>query len=254
MYFNKLYYFYIVLFTIRERNKPMTKIKVSIRDYRFSDGKLKQEGDKVSTSVTRDIIEFNARGVTDTTVTDFITMIEDFDNLPTDVELQGDVMVATEKKDNGREVLSVAIKTIRTMAENTWGAKAPKLRIYGVEGMDDMTDNDLHRCGKRVIRVATAQLADLAAEGLTIGIITDLSTKNLDFDERIDFQQDRIQVRDIATQTRIDSGNVVYKEMMRLCNIGKDIWASVNEAKYNDYVIYNTPGGLPPVPPVVPGP
>ena len=27
-------------------------------------------------------------------------------------------------------------------------------------------------------------------------------------------------------------------------NTGKNIWASTNEAKYNDYVLYNTPGSV----------
>jgi hypothetical protein len=38
-------------------------------------------------------------------------------------------------------------------------------------------------------------------------------------------------------------GNVLYAELVKLCNTGKDIFYSLNEAKYNDYVIYNTPTG-----------
>lgn len=41
----------------------------------------------------------------------------------------------------------------------------------------------------------------------------------------------------------------------RLCGAGKNIFVNTDEAKYNDYVIYNTPSGTdetPSVPPVTP--
>ena len=33
--------------------------------------------------------------------------------------------------------------------------------------------------------------------------------------------------------------------MSKISEIGKEIWEGVNEAKYNDYLIYDTPTGQP---------
>ncbi len=231
----------------------MTKKKESIRDYRFSDGILKQKADDIASSVTRDITQFNTRGVTADTVTAFETLAQEFDDLPTDEEAQGDVSDATEIKDAAAEALKVKIRTIRTMAQNKWGDGAAKYRSFGFEGMDDMNDSDLHRLGKRVGRRATANLAALESEGLTEDMITALGTANTTFDDAIDAMEDKVKDRDLSTQSRVDKGNACYKELVRLCNIGKDLWAARDEAKYNDYVIYNTPGGTAPSEPPPPG-
>ncbi len=232
----------------------MTKKKEAVREYNFSDGKLKQICDEVQNSVTRDISSFTPRGVTSTTVTDFETITEDFDNFPTDEELLAEVSDAADAKNAAEERLKVSIRSIRTMAQNKWGEEAAKYRSFGFEGMDEMTDNDVHRLGKRVVRRATLYLTDLASEGLTTAMITALGTVNTTFDDGIDAVTDKTKDRDIATQTRILKGNACFKELMRLANIGKDIWASVDEAKYNDYVIYNTPGAEPLPGPLPPGP
>jgi len=226
----------------------------SIRNYNFSDGLLVRLCRNTVNNVTRDIVDFNDRGVTSTTVTDFENMTQEFDDIPTDEELLGDVSDKTEIKDALAENLRVSIRTVRTMASNKWGVNHAKYRTYGFNDMSTMTDNDLHRLGKRVARVGTAQMADLAGEGLTTAKITAINSINTHFDSSIDDMDDSVEIRDIATQNRSDKGNVAYSELVRFCNIGKDLFEASDEAKFNDYVIYNTPGGTPPppVPPVVP--
>ena len=48
--------------------------------------------------------------------------------------------------------------------------------------------------------------------------------------------------RDIQTQIRIRAGNALYREIVRLCTTGKDIFISTDEALYNDYVLYPSSG------------
>jgi hypothetical protein len=223
----------------------MEKKKILVRDYIFSDGFLKQKADDITGSVQRDSNEFATRGVTAATITAFQTSISSFDNTQTDKELQGAVSVTTDAKNAFASNLKTAVRTIRTMAENKLGLTNGLYRSFGFEGMDEMPDEQLYRLGKRVAREATAQLANLASEGLTGAMITNLTTENTSFDTAIDTQETAIKNRDIKTQDRIEKGNVVYKEVVRLCNTGKDIWATVDEAKYNDYVIYDTPSGEP---------
>ena len=229
----------------------MKKKPILTRDYKFADGVLKQKADDIVGSVQRDSTQFATRGVTPATLTALQTNIANFDNTQTDEELQGALSVTTEAKNTLADTLRGAIGTIRTMAENKLGTASAFYRSFAFEGMDAMTDEQLYRLGKRVVREATAQLAQLASEGLTAAMVTNLSTVTTNFDNAIDAQESAVKNRDIKTQDRIAKGNIVYKEIVRLTNTGKDLFASTDEAKYNDYVLYNTPSGgaEPPVTP-----
>ncbi len=217
--------------------------KVIARDYNFSDATLKQKADIIALCVLRDIILFATRGITNTVVLAFKAMVEAFDNIPTDDELQGDASIATENKEKSGELLKSIIRTIRTMAENKWGTMSSHYKAFNFDGIDTLSDDQLHRMAKRVVRVATKQLSDLASEGLTIDIINDLKSADTKFDDDIDVHAEAVRQREIVKIERIEKGNEVYKEMSKLCNTGKDLFASTNEAKYNDYIIYDTPTG-----------
>jgi hypothetical protein len=228
----------------------MEKKKILVRDYRFSDGFLKQKADDIAGSVERDIAQFTDRGVTAATITTFQITISSFDNTQTDIELQGAVSVTTDAKNVIAGTLKTAIRAVRTMAQNKLGETNAYYRSFGFGGMDKLPDEQLYRLGRRVAREATAQIAQLASEGLTTTMITNLSAVIISFDSSIDAQESAIKNRDVKTQERIEKGNMLYKEVTRLCNTGKDIWATLDEAKYNDFVIYDTPSGGFETPPV----
>ena len=217
------------------------KKKPAVRDYKFSDGMLKQHSDDIATSVTRDQVQFTPRGITALDVTNYTTQSTDFGNLETDEELMGDVSIATEAKDAAAELLRLKVGTLRTMAENKWGEGSARYRTYKFKDMTRLPDEDLVRLGKRASRVGNKQLADLGSEGLTPLFLTQLDALVVDLDDKIDLQNDAEEDRDIATEDRIEAGNALYKVGVRFCNTGKNIWLNVDEAKYNDYVIYDTP-------------
>lgn len=224
----------------------------SARDYNFSDAALKQECDIKAKSVLRDIAKFATRGVNAANVATFINLSTSFGDLPTDEELQGDVSITTLDKDTAAENLKVSIRTVRIMAANKYGQGTPKYDKFAFEGMDKMNDNDLFRLGKRTVRVANLSLADLSSEGLTAAVIASTNGLVTIFDNFIDAKDDAVNARDIKTQERVDSGNVLYKELVRLSNTGKDLFASTDPARYNDYIIYDEPKSKPAVTPVNP--
>ena len=41
-------------------------------------------------------------------------------------------------------------------------------------------------------------------------------------------------------ERRTELGNKLYDELVTLCNIGKDIWAEKDKAKYENYTIYES--------------
>jgi len=224
----------------------MSKKQTIIRDYNFSDAELKNVSDSVLSSVQRDKAQFALRGVTDEKLAQAQTMVNNFANMPTDVEFIGAVASATLNKDTIAENLRVKLRSVRTMAQNVHSARSPLYRSFGFEGMDKMSDDQLYLHGKRVIREATAQLSQLTPEGLTAAMLTTIQTLLANFEDGIQAKQQAEKTRDIQTQLRLDAGNALYREISRLCNTGKDIWASVNEAFYNDYVIYTAPSGAKP--------
>ena len=131
-----------------------------VRDYLFADGTLKQKADDIVGSVQRDLTQFNAWGVTAATITGLQTLITTFDNTQTDEELQGAVSVATDAKDALGDALKTAIAVVRTMAENKLGTEHALFRSFAFEGMNAMSDDQLYRLGKRVIRVYCAHLSN----------------------------------------------------------------------------------------------
>ncbi|MEP7168991.1 MAG: hypothetical protein ABI855_06425 [Bacteroidota bacterium] len=227
------------------------KKQPAVRHYKFSDAFLKQRCDDGSAVVMRDQSEFTPRGITAADNTAFLAQSEAFGEIPDDEELQGDIGTAVENKDAAAELLRVKIRSVRTMAENKWGDHAARFRTYDFKDMSELPDDDLVKLGKRVSRVGNKQLVDLASEGLDAAFLTALDVLVTDLDRKIDFVKGAEENRDIATEDRIEAGNALYKVLVRFCNTGKDIWINRDEAKYNDYVIYDTPSGGP-EPPIVP--
>ena len=83
--------------------------------------------------------------------------------------------------------------------------------------------------------------ADLASEGLTQEKIDNINNLDAIFEDAIDNQLSAVGARDISAQDRILKGNLIYKETLRLCNIGKDLFFKTDPARYNDYIIYDAP-------------
>ena len=221
----------------------MSKKQSIGREYNFSDAELKNVSDNVLNSVQRDKVQFALRGVTDEKLAQVRAMVNSFADMPTDVESIGAVASATLNKDTIAENLRIKLRSVRTMAQNVHGEKSPLYRCFGFEGMDKMSDDQLYLHTKRVIREATTQLSQLTPEGLTAAMITAITSLLNNFENSIHAKQEAEKTRDIQTLLRLNTGNALYREIMRFCNTGKDIWASTNEAYYNDYVIYTTPSG-----------
>lgn len=91
--------------------------------------------------------------------------------------------------------------------------------------------------------VAPDFLAELAEEGLTSEILEDLRKLLVLYDTALANQEDAIANRDIAAENRTEKANEIYTLIVKYCDTGKRIWETKNVAKYNDYVIYDTPSG-----------
>ena len=228
-------------------------IKPTTRDYKFSDATLKQKADGIRDNVVRDQTDFTDRGVTD--VVAFEGLIDNFDNELEDIYYVGMIGIKVQERDTAEEALLKAIKTLRTAVQNVYGEGDANYRIYRFDRLAQADGDTLVRLARTMNNTATTQLTDLAAEGITPTKLSDMMVLREALDTKIDEVEMAHKNRDMATQNRIVAGNILYKEMVRLTNIGKDLYAQTNEAKYNDYILYNSPSGsTPPMQPPVPAP
>jgi len=227
----------------------MTTEKILTRTYNLTDSLLKQTADGIVINIERDMDDFTDRGITQDRIDAFKDSIILFDGLPYDDISLGNVIIATQDKDTKGEKLKKAIRSIRTVAENAFGTMDGNYRIYHFDRLNNQPDDIVHRLARSVVEIASQQLIsnpEIVTEGLTQTMITNVTLCDVAFDAAIDNQTKVMRKRDTDAQARIKAGNVVFKEMRKLCNVGKDLYYDDDPARYNDYLIYNTADGTPP--------
>ena len=206
------------------------------RAYAFADADLKQKADALVTTINRDMAKFASRNITKNKLETFGALIEAFDACSTDEEWVGMLKATTEQKDAVAASLRPLLRTIRNMAEIAFEGKG-KFHLFGFTAITDLSDNGLYQLAKRVHRIATRLMADMAAQGLLQTQLDALQNLYTELDQRIDKCHEAVENRDLETQERIAKGNALYSEMMKLASIGKSLFEDVDEARYNDYVM-----------------
>ncbi len=217
--------------------------KPTTPNFNFSQDVLIQTSKTKAGFIQRDAAEFNAYNVTGANVTAFQNKITDLEDFPADVELAGTQTDATAIKDAAGVKLKDSIRGIMSWAYNKFGEASARYRKFGTKGLSTMTDSQLLRCALIVYRVGTEFLTELASEGLSAAHLNELLNLRTAFNMADMAQDNAIANRDIAREDRTILANEVYADLVKFCNTGKTIWANNNEARYNDYVIYDSPSG-----------
>ncbi|UFH32880.1 hypothetical protein LNP04_03940 [Chryseobacterium sp. C-71] len=215
------------------------------RDFIIADSVLKQKADELMNLIDRDITEFTDRGYNAAKKTELIEARTAVENYPNDEQLEAIKMDLTAQKDAARSALEKTMRSIFNMAENVFGQFGARYKEFGNAAVSQQSDSGLVRIAKTMTATATKYLTELAEEGLTEDKITTLTTQRETLDAAIDAQAKGISDRNLATEGRIEALNRLYRLLSKYAGIGQDIFYETNEAKYNDYIIYNTPSGLP---------
>lgn len=210
------------------------------REYNFPDADLYAQCRQRIGNVERDRQQFESYAYTSDKIQHFIQLCDRFSDLPDDDELVGNQMEATAKKNTARETLKSAIRSVMTRVASKYNIRSGHYRKFGTAKMNDMSDPKLLLCGRRVVRVAAKLLDFLAETGLRQPNIDAVQQAATAFENAIHIQQDRISDRDIFVEKRVELGNELYRELVLVCNIGKDIWAETHKAKYENYTIYES--------------
>lgn len=210
------------------------------RAYNFPDADLYDQSVERLRHARRDLKYFQTYAYGEDKLQAFEDLCRRFVETPTDEELTGEQMVATEKKNEKAEQLKTAIRSVMTRVANKYSIRSGRYRKFGTYKMNDMSDPKLLLCGRRVVRVASQQLPLLRITGLQEQHIEEVRDAAKQFENALHIKQDKTADRDIAVEKRIELGNQVYEELVNICNIGKDIWAEKNKAKYEGYTIYES--------------
>ncbi len=210
--------------------------KEVVREYKMADNELAQKADKLVGSMTRDATDFAKRKVDDSRRGEIVSQCTEFKNFPTDEELEGLVITATEEKDATNAELVEKLSNIRSMAETAYG-NSGKYKTFNFGELSKLNGKELYFTAKRVARVGTLLLSELASEGLTVALLTEISTLATLLDNNLDAIGEAVEKRDIRTQERIILGNKLWRNMVKYANVGKSIFAANDEARYNDYVL-----------------
>ncbi len=170
----------------------------------------------------------------------FKSQCDRFRDLPDDDELLGDQMLLTEKKYKAADKLRSAIRSLMTRVEMKFNNRTGRYRKFGASKLGDMTDAQLLFCSRRVVRVARQQIDFLEEVGVNENILGKITAAAQEFENALNLQQDKVADRDIGVERRVDQGNIIYEELVTLCNIGKDIWDNRDKAKYEMYCLYES--------------
>ena len=127
-----------------------------------------------------------------------------------------------------------------------FGEGSPTYKRFRAAELYSSTDHECWLVLKRIKRQGTMLLTDLATEGLTAAHLDTLATYITNMNTTMLSQDEAIDNRDQAVQTRIEAGNALYEEMVKLGDVGKRVWLNTDESKYNDYVLYPNRGGVEP--------
>ncbi|MBF9220191.1 hypothetical protein [Hymenobacter ruricola] len=200
--------------------------------------------------LVRDAADLAARGITPARVAAFDKQRQDFELLPTDIELDAAKQNATLAKEKAQATAVTQLQGIMGIVGTVHDARSASYKMFGSAGLANGPEADLYVGLLRVVRVGRAHLAEYAGAGLTAAMLDELAASAAVFLERLGQQQDAESARGRAADARILAGNALYEELIDLCAIGKARYATTDARKYEDYVVTDAPApGAGPVPP-----
>ena len=221
----------------------MQKANEVLIDFHFRFGALVQKTDDLVSSAIRDLIDLALYGMTQEKIDDTLSVRNEFADMPTDAELIGDKIGKTEAKTAKAKELRDIISDVANRVGLKYGKGSWQYRKIRVSELARLSDSDLCRIAKATSRTASTLIDENSSMGLTQELLDKLNTLNQEFDDLIDLQIDAVKERDIITQERRTKANELYKKLLHISETGKAAYMSKNEAKYNDYIIYNTASG-----------
>ena len=215
-------------------------MKVVEREYNMSNADLAMLASNFVVFMNRDSAKFAVRGVDAAAITAFEALGNAFEVFPPDEYYQAAISGEVDLKLIARLNATDMIQSISGYFEQQWGLADFHYKQLRIKGFHIMTDNNFLVTCRNVVSVATEYLASLTAIGLTQSDIDALEAEAQTFEDKLNSIAQKKAERDDKAQERSEKGNQLYYFVKQYSTIGKLIWENVDEAKYNDYLIYRT--------------
>lgn len=199
---------------------------------------LMQLGDKTERLIKRDSADLALYGVDNGILNNIALLTKTFKEYPSDAELLGLVSEATKDKDEKRTIIHIQISAIMIRVKNKFGISSATYKRFSTSELSNLSDEEMVHTARRVVRLATEYLPALSEKGLTQDMIDTLSTDTVIFDNSIDAKASAVEIRDRSTQERVTIANNLYTAISEIFDYGKEHYYTRDEAKYNDYLIY----------------
>jgi hypothetical protein len=206
------------------------------RAYIISDAELKKEADALHRAIKRDMDKFAALNISKEALANFKQLIDAFAHTSTDEELLDICKKATAEKDAAANILQRLLRSIHNIAELAYNGRG-HYQLFGFEGLSELSDNDLCILAKKVYKLAYHLMPDLTPKGLTEEHLEALASFEGALGAKLHACNKAVENSNTETQKRIQLGNAVYAELMRLANVGKIIYKAGEEALYNFYAM-----------------
>ncbi len=182
-----------------------------------------------------DLLEF---GVTADKIAELKELEEEFESIPQDTFFWGDVMTATEEKNEKEAVLKNTMLKMGRRVALKWGEKSSKYERFGIKGINNFSYARLLSSARAAISFLNEMKSELAETGLTQEMIDEFELQCNDFENAKNRQAELNELRINKTAERISKGNALFKIVSNYCAIGKTLYGKTDSAKYNDYLIY----------------
>jgi len=188
----------------------------------------------------RDREKFIEFGFPPELITDFEKNAIELNNLLSDLEMETFKMVAVENKNKTADEILTMLKRLIIYAKQVYEADSVDLKPYNIENPTKLSDAELSFQADILARYTKLNIADFTDVNLTEAFCDEMIAKNEIFKNQYADIKTKNKERDKATDLRWTKANEVYRQMMRICEIGKFMWEAESEADYNDYIIYPT--------------
>ncbi len=186
----------------------------------------------------RDEYKFNEFGFPSEMINEFEVNCEELNRQSSDLEMETKKMVAVQNKNKTADELLAMLKRLIIYAKQVYDADSYDLKPFIIENPAKLSDAELCFHADILARYTKSNIEDFKEVTNIEMFCNEMILKNETFKLQHAEIKTRIKERDKATEKRWAKANEVYKQMMRICEIGKFMWESESEAYYNDYLIY----------------
>ncbi len=216
------------------------------RDYRMLDAELCMFASDLCVRLSRDLDDVSVFGINDSLINDLRNLGDEFETFPSDDAYLGDMMLATQTKNQIAEQLRETIRNMALRVQLKWGTSSPQYKSLGALSVSKVSDDVLLGSANKILGRMTGYLSELSSTGLTQSDLDNYADQISSFESALNDYASAIELRDSKTRERIMKGNELYKYVVNYCEIGKRVYEKTNYAKYNDYIIYTnvSPGSL----------